>query len=223
MLPIDFSISLGVNLRTQMVVRSFARADRPLISAPAHSRRHISRDFDKDLLPQRAVQYNANLIKWNLVLVVVVVAVVVVVLRVIVSIVPGNGKLVDFDRKAESDTIRKNRENNGRNTWSRCVSPSLISGVVVKEEVSPEFISETRADARCLDAGKRATLLFPGAQSALNATAATAASNSRSSLPKPREFLSTCNARHFRRHSTMSSKLVRIVKRSRTDSPILRT
>jgi len=40
-LSIDSSISLGVNLRTQMAVRSFARADRPDKRA-AHSRRHIS-------------------------------------------------------------------------------------------------------------------------------------------------------------------------------------
>lgn len=66
---------------------------------------------------------------------------------------------------------------------------------------------------------KRATLLFPDAQSTLNAMA----SNSRSSFPKSREFLPICNTRRFRGHSTTSSKLMRVVKRSRMDSPISRT
>lgn len=55
-------------------------------------------------------------------------------------------------------------------------------------KVSPEFISETRADARPSGCWKWRQF----AQSALNATA----SNSRSNFPKP-----TCNARRFRLHS----------------------
>lgn len=73
------------------------------------SHRHISRDFDKDLSLQCALQYNANLIKWNfdVVVVVAVAAVVVFLVVVIVGLVPGCGKLIGSFRETQRDTIRQ--------------------------------------------------------------------------------------------------------------------
>jgi len=72
----------------------------------------------------RVFRYNANLIKWNLPL---VVAVVVVVLpAVIVGLVPDNGKLVGFTRKAQYGTQEQYEQS--RMPRSRCSSSLIPAG-----------------------------------------------------------------------------------------------
>lgn len=106
------------------------------------SRRHISRDSDKDLSPQRALQYNANLIKWNFVVVVVVAAAIVAVFLVvvIVSLVPGCGKLIGSFRETRRDTIGKNRMKSITGILGLDVFPIIDTGRRGVKETSSTWI-----------------------------------------------------------------------------------